>query len=146
LLCAFDVRAGLIHGGTSSVLAVGVHPAGHAWPVGIRDPFGDAGGAVSLGQLSLSDRCLSCSAAFSAGQPISDIIDPLRRAPLEEQAACVVVAPTALEAEVYSTACLCMGKAQAQRYTGGRAAAGMHVGWIDQSDGRPRLAWLTEAP
>ena len=47
--------------------------------------------------------------------------------PLTEQAACVVVAPTALEAEVLSTACLSMGKRRARDYTREELRAGVHV-------------------
>jgi thiamine biosynthesis lipoprotein len=147
LLATFGVASALVHGGTSSVLAVGMHPSGRPWPVALRDPFaGAADEPAALGQLALTGRALSCSAAFSAGQHTSDVIDPLRQAPLTEQAACVVVAPTALEAEVLSTACLCMAKGRARRYTRKNVRAGAHVGWIDRSRGRPRLTWLTEAP
>lgn len=147
VLRAFQVHAGLLHGGTSSILTIGKHPAGHPWPIDIRDPFANAKGeSAPWEQLRLSDQGFSCSAILASGQHTSDIIDPLRQAPLTEQAACVVVAPTALEAEILSTACLSMGKERAVRYTGREDRAGLHVGWIDQCDGRPRLTWLTEKP
>ena len=74
------------------------------------------------------------------------MIAPHRGEPLTGQAACVVVAPTALEAEVLSTACLVMGKERAREYLERNAGPGLAVGWIDAADGRPRLDWLRETP
>jgi thiamine biosynthesis lipoprotein len=144
LLRAFHVVSGLIHGGTSSILAVGAHPDGHPWPVGLRDPFAEGDESAVLGRLYLTDQGLSCSAVFSPGRQESDVIDPLRGEPLTEQAACVVVAPTALEAEILSTALLSMAKERALAYTRKEVGAAVHVGWIEQI-GRPCLTWLTEA-
>jgi thiamine biosynthesis lipoprotein len=141
----FDVTCGLLHGGTSSVLAVGRHPDGRPWPVGVRDPFGDDLSAA-IAQVPLAGQGFSCSAAPAPGQAESDIIDPHRGTALTEQAACVVIAPTALEAEVLSTACLGMGKTRAARYLENNARPGLFIGWIDRLGGRPKLGWLKEAP
>ena len=68
-----------------------------------------------VASLLLADQSFSCSTALAPGQTASDLIAPRRGKPLTEQAACVVVAPTALEAEVLSTACLVMGKQRGAR-------------------------------
>jgi thiamine biosynthesis lipoprotein len=141
----FGVASGLLHGGTSSVLAVGRHPSGRPWPVAVRDPFGDDPSGAIAGVL-LAEQGFSCSAVLAPGQTESDIIDPHRGAALTEQAACVVIAPTAAEAEVFSTACLGMGKAGASRYLDTSAGPGVSLGWIDGSSGRPQLEWLKEVP
>jgi len=145
ILQRFRVKSGLLNGGTSSILAVGQRLDGQKWPVAIRDPFG-ADESRPVASLLLADQGFSCSAALAPGQAASDLIAPLRGEPLTEQAACVVVASTALEAEVLSTACLVMGKQRAREYIGENPQPELFVGWIDIADGRPRLDWLKEAP
>jgi thiamine biosynthesis lipoprotein len=140
----FGVESALLHGGTSSILAIGRHPCGGDWPIDLRDPFAEDG---SVGRLGMVDRAFSCSAVFSPGQGESDIVDPHSGAPLAEQAACVVLAATALEAEVYSTALLAMSRAGAQRFLQeSDGPAGGAVGWIDKDDGRAHLTWLSGLP
>jgi FAD:protein FMN transferase len=145
ILRRFGVTRGLLNGGNSSILAVGRHPNGEAWRVAVRDPFGGED-AAPVAQLRLADQAFSCSGVLSPGQAESDVIAPRRGEPLTEQAACVVVAPTAAEAEALSTACLVMGKEQAREYFDRDAGSGLSVGWIDAPDGRPWLDWLKEAP
>ena len=142
ILRRFGVRSALLNGGTSSLLAVGRGPDGAAWPVAVRDPSG-GDDAAPVARLLLADKGFSCSAALRPGQAVSDVIAP-DGGPLTGQAACVVVAPTAADAEALSTACLVMGKDRARRYVEGRAGPGVSVGWIDPADG-PRLDWLKEA-
>jgi thiamine biosynthesis lipoprotein ApbE len=77
---------------------------------------------------------------YSAGESVSDLVDPHVHLPLADQAACVVIAPTALEAEILSTALLAMGMARARAYTE-NAASGISVGWLAGA-GEPSLEWL----
>ena len=113
ILRRFGVQCGLLNGGTSSVLAIGRHPGGVGWPIDVRDPFGDEA-SPPVARLRLADQGFSCSAILSPGQAVSDVIVPRLGEPLTGQAACVVVAPTAAEAEALSTAGLAMGKARAR--------------------------------
>ena len=145
ILQRFRVVSGLVNGGTSSLLAVGRRPDGRAWPVGVRDPSAEAD-SPPIAHLSLADQGSSCSAARAPGQTASDLIAPRDGRPLTGQAACVVVAPTALEAEVLSTACLVMGKQRAGEYLESNARPGLFVGWFDAADGGAGLVWLKEAP
>ena len=144
ILRRFGVSTGLLNGGTSSLLAVGRHPDGDGWPVDVRDPFRED--AAPVARLLLADQAFSCSAVFSPGQAVSDVIAPRGGESLAEQAGCVVVAPTATDAEALSTACLVMGKERARRYVEGSPGPGVTIGWIDAPDGAARLEWLTEAP
>jgi FAD:protein FMN transferase len=142
ILTRFGVSRALLHGGTSSVLARGSDEHGQAWPVGIRDPSATADDARELCTLRLRDQGYSCSATFAPGQPVSDIVDPRAGTPLVEQAACVVVAATSLEAEILSTALLSMGKSRAAAYTEEHADERLAVAWIDEAEGRPEVNWL----
>ena len=66
---------------------------------------------------------------------------PANRRPLVEPASCSVVAPTATDAEVLSTALLVMGKGRAVEYLetrGPSLPAPCRVAWVD----RAGLAWL----
>lgn len=147
VLRAAAIDRALLHGGTSSVLAIGDGPDGRPWRVGVRDPSAAAGDGESMQCVSLSDRAMSSSAVFHAGAGgASDVVDPTRNDPLREQAACVVLAggPTgAFDAEVLSTALLAMGRDAAGVYCA-TAARPFSAAWIDHpdDDGRPRLVWL----
>ncbi|MBA4147504.1 MAG: FAD:protein FMN transferase [Verrucomicrobia bacterium] len=104
LLRECGVKQALLHGGTSSVLAIGNDANEQPWRIGLRDPWKDD---VVLQQVDLSDNALSTSAT---GKTVSDILDPFQRQPLQEKASCTVIAESAAQAEVFSTALLCMGK------------------------------------
>lgn len=126
---AFGVEAALAHGGTSSVLA-----RGRPWRVDVRDPFG--GGPA--GTVELDEAGLSCSVV--SGDALSDLIDPhTGRAP--EAAGCVVVAPTALAAEVWSTACVAAGPGRAETLSSLEKRE-CRVGWVRPAGG---IDWMTEA-
>jgi thiamine biosynthesis lipoprotein len=140
LLRQQQVTRAFLHGGTSSTLAIGCDRFGNGWPIGIRDPFQNVDEAADLCQLRLRDQGSSCSATRRPGQIESDIIDPHASRPLELQAACVVLAGTALEAEILSTALLSMGKSRAAAYIKDRSS--FSVGWVEPCDGMPALEWL----
>ncbi len=134
----FGVSQAFMHGGTSSVFAWGVREDGLPWPVGIRDLLADE--ERELQQLSLTDCGLSTSAVRHREGEASDILDASTGQPLTGQAACVVMAPTALEAEVLSTALLAMGKSRARKYLEGRSPLhSLRVLWLEPTDGRTTL-------
>jgi len=137
----YGVEHALLHGGTSSVVILGHGPDGAPWRVGVRDPWSpDA--QEEIAQLSLSNQALSSSAVFGGNRDSSDIINPRRKTRLTEQAACVVVAQSATEAEILSTALLSMGQPAAAHYCQRVEASGFHAAWIAQSG----LQWLTSSP
>lgn len=108
IVASFGVRSFLIHGGTSSTIARGTGPDGLPWRVALRDPFDDPRDMVE--RIELSNTALSCSAVFSIGQEEkSDLVDPRTGQTLNGPDSCAVIAPTAVEAEVWSTALLIPG-------------------------------------
>lgn len=145
LLMTFGVESALAHGGTSSVLALGVGPAGEGWPIGLRDPFVEG---AELTQVVLKSVSLSCSTALGDGEQLSDLVVPQEGRRLTQQAACVVIGPSGEEAEFLSTAIACMGKERAIDYTQQMRdiLISTKVGWIDRVSGSTELTWLTEAP
>lgn len=155
ILVEQGVTCGLLHGGTSSVLALAADPATPAgWPIALSDPWPAAEGAdaIPLATLSLARQALSCSFVFppergaeSGEQPSSrpsDVIDPRSGQALAEQAGCVVVTESATEAEILSTAALCLGREAAAAFLIARPEAAWHLGWMHPPEHRPRLEWL----
>lgn len=136
------VRSALVHAGTSSVVAVGAAPGGSPWTVGVRDSF-TGGSERAFAHLPLADCALSCSAVRHAGQATSDIMGRAGQ-PLAGDAACVVLADTAVSAEVLSTAALVMGPRGTVEYlrSWDDPDGSRRVAWIDRADGEPRLDWL----
>jgi FAD:protein FMN transferase len=141
ILKEFGIQHACLHGGTSSVIAVGRDEHGGPWQIGIRDPWaGDA--AVELGRVEVADRGYSCSAVFGPGEQRSDVVDPHAGEPLTTQAACGVLAADALEAEILSTALLSMGKERAAAYTRRSGSARLAVAWIERAGETSRIVWL----
>ena len=141
ILRQFQVKSALIHGGTSSVLALGSGAEGLGWPVGIRDAWGQSAESEA-GLLRLTDHHLSSSAALDAKHAMESNIIAAPASPLREQAACAVIASTGEAAEVYSTALLAMGRAAANDFVSRQSD--LRVLWLERVDERTQMNWLTE--
>ena len=83
--------------GDSSILALGHHPFGDCWKVGVKDPFG---GAV-LGEIELRDQAMSTS----GNTPVysSHIVNPKTGEADNSRTVVTVVSDDPLDAEVLST-------------------------------------------
>jgi thiamine biosynthesis lipoprotein len=146
LLEEFNVHDALVHGGTSSVLGRGNSPANRGWTVRVNNPVNDLQGAELM--LELCDESLSVSATSHAGHGESDLVDPFTRQPLQHQAAVVVIAQSGFEAEVMSTALLCLGRTRAEQFLAVHPELRVSVAWLNEE--RPaheaRWEWLCGAP
>ena len=115
----FGVISGLLHGGKSSVYALGSPPGKRdGWPVAIRHPW-DA--EKQLGIVRLRDQGLATSAATFQnlehdGKKLGHIIDPRTGWPADGMASATVVAATAAEADALATAFFIMGVEEAKAY------------------------------
>lgn len=115
----WGVTSGLLHGGRSSVVAVG-HPPGAdvGWEVGVSHPWiADRRLAV----LRLRDRAMATSAATFRhleynGRKLGHHLDPRTGWPAEGMASVTVIAPTAAEADALSTAFFVLGEKAARTY------------------------------
>jgi len=107
ILREFGITSALIHGGTSSVVAIGAPPALEGWRVRLG-PMPDAPVVV------LRDLAMSVSAPRTANNaqpvPVEHVIDPGTGQPagLDRQAACV--GKSAILADAWSTALLVTGE------------------------------------
>lgn len=151
------VSSAFLHGGTSTVCALGAPPDADAWKVALPQPgFGEQTrepGAPRLihapdpGQflavVPLTNEALSVSAvwgkAFEAGGRIyGHVIDPRRGEPVEGASLAAVVLPSATESDALSTALLVEGPSGHDRIASLRP--GMHTLVVGGDPDRARIA------
>lgn len=126
LLEESGIRGALIHGGLSTVYALGSPPGQAAWPVGIRHPIEEH---RRLRTVELKDRALSTSGSYEKffehdGVVYSHILDPRNGRPVQGMLSSTAVANAAFESDALSTAFFVMGVRQAQEFCQGRADIG----------------------
>jgi thiamine biosynthesis lipoprotein len=115
----WNLRAALLHGGHSSVYAMGTAPGEHrGWAVGIRHPWDME---KRLAVVRLRDRALATSAATfqhleHAGRKLGHILDPRTGWPAEGIASATAIAPTAAEADALATAFFVLGADRTRAY------------------------------
>jgi len=111
------VRSALVHGGASSVRAIGsqgaVFPGRRGWPVGVRHPLRPG---RRLATVQLDDKALGTSGSgtqffIERGRRLGHILDPRTGVPAEGVLSATVLAPTAAEADSLSTALYVLGAA-----------------------------------
>lgn len=110
VLREWDVPSALLHGGASTVLAVG--PA--RWRVALRDPADED--APALGHVVLRGAAFSGSSTFHAAH----IADGRTGQRIDADRAAWALAPTAAEADALSTAFCVLGPQQVQAVCGRR--------------------------
>jgi thiamine biosynthesis lipoprotein len=112
LLRESGVRSALIHGGWSTVFALGRTPDREPWRIGIRHPR-DA--ERRMGTVDLADAALSTSGSYESffeveGVVYSHIVDPRTGWPVQGMLSASVVSATALDGDALSTAFFVMGE------------------------------------
>jgi thiamine biosynthesis lipoprotein len=122
----FRLDCALLHGGHSSVYAMGTAAADDGWRVGIRHPWRSH---ERLAIVRLRDRALATSAATFQhleldGRTLGHIIDPRTGWPTEGMASASVVAPSAAEADALATAFFILGVEPARDYCACRPEVG----------------------
>ncbi|MBY0523136.1 MAG: FAD:protein FMN transferase [Gemmataceae bacterium] len=109
---------GLLHGGHSSVYAIGTDPTDdRGWLVGVAHPWEPRRLAV----VRLRNRALGTSAATFQhleynGRKLGHILDPRIGWPAEGMASATVIAPNAAEADALATAFFVLGVDKARAY------------------------------
>jgi thiamine biosynthesis lipoprotein len=114
----WKTREGLLHGGYSSVYAMGSPPGERGWSIGIRHPWDHE---RRLALVYLRDRALGTSAATFQylehnGRKLGHVLDPRSGWPASGLASASVLAPTAAQADALSTAFFVAGLDAARRY------------------------------
>jgi len=114
----YGVRSALLHGGHSSVYAIGSGPEDEqGWPVGVMHPWAPS---RRLAIVHLKDRGLGTSAATFQhlewhGRKLGHVLDPRRGWPADGMASATVLAASAAEADALSTGLFVLGESAAAR-------------------------------
>jgi thiamine biosynthesis lipoprotein len=119
------IQSALLHGGTSSILALGAPPGAQAWRVGVRDPR-KKDALLRVGELV--DCAFSVSAphgrAFEQdGKTMGHVMDPVTGAPADSATLVAAICPSAALADAWATALLVAGP---ERF----GALVQKVGWM----------------
>ena len=124
LLQDAGVTSAMIHGGTSTVHAIGRPPGDEPWKIAIERPRQDAiQPAELLALVPLENEAMSVSAiwgrSFQSGEKsYGHVIDPCTGHPTEAALLSAVVLPSATETDALSTALLTTGSAGLRRVAG----------------------------
>lgn len=111
LLRELRIKSALVHGGTSTVYALGAPPGAEAWLVGLCDP---GNRERRIGVVRLRDRALSTSGDYeqffeAAGRRYSHILDPRTGWPAQGVRSATVVTGNATDSDALSTAAFVTG-------------------------------------
>jgi FAD:protein FMN transferase len=112
VLIEHGVSSALIHGGTSSVHAIGTPIDGESWKIGLEEPFNRLNGAVVI---ELKDNSLSVSAVhgksfWKDGKQFGHVIDPRCGEPVSGSLAAAVVGESPTICDALSSALLVLGE------------------------------------
>jgi thiamine biosynthesis lipoprotein len=112
------VTAAVLHGGTSSVYALGAPPGLTGWTVRIRNPYN---GAEWVDEVVLRDESLSTSGSYEkffeiGGRKYCHIFDPRTGKPVEGMLSASVIVSTGMESDALSTAFFVMGQKKTEAY------------------------------
>lgn len=107
-----EVGGALIHGGTSTVQAIGGQEDGAPWPIAIQDPTDPDG---HLAVVPLQENALSVSAVHGKSFTEDDIhyghvLNPRTGRPVQNALLAAVVCPSATDSDALSTALLVLGE------------------------------------
>ena len=122
------VASALLHGGTSTVEAIGRPLDADRWKVAVPKPVGVGGiESETLTTIDLEDEALSVSAIWGRsfeerGKAYGHVLDPRTGQPVVHALMSVVVLPSATETDALSTAMLTLGSAGYKRLTDARPA------------------------
>lgn len=132
LLREAGVTAALLHGGTSTVYALGRPPGADCWRVAVTNPRAEEGastaanvsapgvGAAPVATALLKDESMSVSAVWgrsfeAEGEVFGHVLDPRSGRPARQAVLAAVVLPSATETDALSTALLTLGSAGLDR-------------------------------
>jgi len=118
LLRESGAESALVHGGYSTICALGRPPEGEAWPLGIRHPF-DA--ERTLVPVPLRDRALSTSGNYEKfftfeGVVYSHVLDPRTGRPAPGMLSAGALNASATDSDALSTAFFVLGAEKTRAY------------------------------
>jgi len=133
--------------GESSVTVIGSHPHGPAWPVGVANMFHPE---IAVHTFDLCDASLSTSGTapfneIGGGRNFGHIINPRDGRPIEGYRTMSVAAPSAIDAEVLSTALLVTPENdRTEILSGYPGASAIEIVYEPHKQFTPRIQWRYE--
>jgi thiamine biosynthesis lipoprotein len=115
----WSIASGLVHGGHSSIYAIGSEPGSRpGWPIALADPVFPR---KEIAVLRLRDRAMGTSAVtfqnlIHEGRKLGHILDPRTGWPAEGILSASVLAPTAAAADALATAFYILGVEKTRAY------------------------------
>ena len=108
-----DVTGGMVNLG-GNIRVFGDRTDGKPWTVGVKNPFDPQNEANLIAKVILNNEAIATSAHYNrfvtiAGRNYSHIIDPRTGAPADQVASVTVIAPTAMQADGWSTTLAVLG-------------------------------------
>ncbi len=137
------VTSALVHGGTSTVQAIGRPPGEESWKIAIETPSPSPDTPPTLlATVALKEEALSVSGVWGnsfqvEGRTLGHIIDPRTGEPALGTVLAAVVLPSATESDALSTALLIVGSAGHERITSLRP--GMRTVVVSETGGQLRV-------
>jgi len=114
----WGVKSALIHGGWSTVYAMGGAPNEVTWPVGVRHPY-DAERRIA--SVTLRNQALSTSGSYEKffeveGKVYSHLMDPRTGRPAQGMLSASAIARAGFQSDALSTAFFLMGVEETRKY------------------------------
>ena len=134
------VTSALLHGGTSTVQAIGQPPGEEFWKIAIETPSPSPDAPPSLlATVPLKDEAMSVSGVWGnsfqvGGRTFGHIIDPRTGEPAVGTVLAAIVLPSATETDALSTALLTLGSAGHEQIASLRP--GMRTLVVSESGGK----------
>jgi thiamine biosynthesis lipoprotein len=111
LLREAGLTSALLHGGTSTIVALGAPPEAEAWTIAIQHPAraDEIDTTVSLRDESLSVSAVHGKAFEAKGRLLGHVLDPRTGRPVTGASLAAVAMPSATDSDALSTALLTLG-------------------------------------
>lgn len=114
----YHVRSAVLHGGQSTIYALGAPPDTEGWTFTLRDPRDHA---TPIQTLTLRDEALSTSGDYEQffdvdGVRYSHVLDPRTGRPAQGVVSVSVIAPSAADSDALSTALFVLGRERAEAF------------------------------
>lgn len=134
ILRFYGVQSAVLHGGQSTIYALGAPPGAEGWEFAIKDPRDKK---TILQRVVLRDEALSTSGSYEQffeanGIRYGHILNPRTGRPAQGMLGVSVVAPSAADSDALSTAFFIQGRAWAEAYC--RARPELRVVMIEEAE------------
>jgi thiamine biosynthesis lipoprotein len=150
VLLESGISNAMVHGGTSTILALGTAQEGQPWKIALENPFEKRGSPHSsaphprppLEPIALQDQALSVSAIWgrcfeNEGYKFGHVIDPRTGEPTKNAVLAAVAVKSATDSDALSTALLTLGPSAQSDIS--RLRLGMRTWVVTEQEGQLRF-------